>query len=160
MTYYYRESDPSDLRPLGDTYERWIAEGNPKASAWIPAPPKPSEDAIWNGSGFWIMPAASVPPNWSRFKAALVPSGSGNDPIAVPVNAALVAAFPLAPVAVVGIAPALAKAEAGDPGEFGACWSAICAAVPFVSGTLPLLESLAAACNLPEDFRSCLAPPL
>ncbi len=57
MSLYYRIEDPSDLRDLGEAMPAWIAAGNPKASAWMPAPPKPSEDAVWQ-DGAWSAPPA------------------------------------------------------------------------------------------------------
>jgi hypothetical protein len=54
---YYRIEDPSDLRDLTEAMPAWIAAGNPKAEAWMPAPPKVSDDAIWQ-SGAWIVPPA------------------------------------------------------------------------------------------------------
>jgi hypothetical protein len=56
MSLYYRIEDPSDLRDLAEAMPAWIAAGNPKAAAWSPAPPKPSDDAIWN-NGQWQTPA-------------------------------------------------------------------------------------------------------
>jgi len=56
MSLYYRIEDPSDLRDLAEAMPAWIAAGNPKAAAWAPAPPKPSDDAIWN-NGQWQTPA-------------------------------------------------------------------------------------------------------
>jgi hypothetical protein len=54
---YYRTEDPSDLRDLSEAMPAWIAAGNPKASAWTPAPPKPSDDAVWT-NGAWVVPPA------------------------------------------------------------------------------------------------------
>ena len=56
MSLYYRIEDPADLRDLAEAMPAWIAAGNPKAAAWSPAPPKPSDDAIWN-NGQWQTPA-------------------------------------------------------------------------------------------------------
>jgi hypothetical protein len=56
MSLYYRIEDPSDLRDLAEAMPAWIAAGNPKAAAWSPAPPKPSDGAIWN-NGQWQTPA-------------------------------------------------------------------------------------------------------
>jgi hypothetical protein len=52
---YYRIEDPSDLRDLTEAMPAWLAAGNPKAEAWMPAPPKVSDDAIWQ-SGAWVVP--------------------------------------------------------------------------------------------------------
>ena len=66
MSLYYRIEDPSDLRDLGEAMPAWIAAGNPKASAWMPAPPKPSEDAVWT-NGAWAVPPAPTysPEAWT-----------------------------------------------------------------------------------------------
>jgi hypothetical protein len=57
MSLYYRIEDPSDLRDLTEAMPAWIAAGNPKAAAWTPAPPKPSDDAVWT-NGSWSVPPA------------------------------------------------------------------------------------------------------
>jgi len=59
MSLYYRIEDPADLRDLAEAMPAWIAAGNPKAAAWAPAPPKPSDDAIWN-NGQWQTPAPAT----------------------------------------------------------------------------------------------------
>ena len=59
MSNYYRITDPTDLRDLAEAMPAWIAAGNPKAAAWAPAPPKPSDDAIWN-NGQWQTPAPAT----------------------------------------------------------------------------------------------------
>jgi hypothetical protein len=59
MSLYYRLEDPTDLRDLAEAMPAWIAAGNPKAAAWAPAPPKPSDDAIWN-NGQWETPAPAT----------------------------------------------------------------------------------------------------
>jgi hypothetical protein len=59
MSLYYRIEDPSDLRDLGNAMSEWVAAGNPKAGAWMPAPPKPSDDAVWN-NGQWQTPAPAT----------------------------------------------------------------------------------------------------
>jgi hypothetical protein len=59
MSLYYRLEDPADLRDLAEAMPAWIAAGNPKAAAWAPAPPKPSDDAIWN-NGQWQTPAPAT----------------------------------------------------------------------------------------------------
>ena len=38
----------------------WAAAGNPKASVYLPTPPKPSEDAVWS-EGTWFVPSPAVP---------------------------------------------------------------------------------------------------
>jgi hypothetical protein len=89
MSLYYRIEDPSDLRDLSEAMPAWIAAGNPKANAWLAAPPKPSDDAIWQ-DGAWIVPPAPTysPEAWTslhftamqvsalqRFEMALLQAG-------------------------------------------------------------------------------------
>lgn len=52
---YYRISDPSDVRDLGDQIAAWVAAGNPKADDWAVQPAAPSADAVWQ-DGAWIVP--------------------------------------------------------------------------------------------------------
>jgi hypothetical protein len=55
MPNYYRISDPSDVRDLGDQMAAWQAAGNPKADDWAVQPAAPSADAVWT-DGAWIVP--------------------------------------------------------------------------------------------------------
>ena len=55
MSNYYRISDPSDVRDLGDQMAAWVAAGNPKANDWASVPAKTSEDAHWT-DGAWVVP--------------------------------------------------------------------------------------------------------
>jgi hypothetical protein len=55
MPNYYRISDPSDVRDLGDQMAAWVAAGNPKADAWAVQPEAPSADAVWQ-DGEWSVP--------------------------------------------------------------------------------------------------------
>jgi hypothetical protein len=54
---YYRISDPSDVRDLGEQMAAWLAAGNPKADAWAEQPAAPSADAVWQ-DGAWSVPPA------------------------------------------------------------------------------------------------------
>jgi hypothetical protein len=57
MPNYYRQSDPTDLRVLPQSLlDEWAEANNPKLAEWLPAPTKPSENAVWN-AGEWIIPA-------------------------------------------------------------------------------------------------------
>jgi hypothetical protein len=56
---YYRISDPSDVRDLGDQMAAWQAAGNPKADAWAEQPAAPSADAVWQ-DGEWSVPPVAV----------------------------------------------------------------------------------------------------
>ncbi len=55
MLNYYRISDPSDVRDLGEQMAAWIAAGNPKRFDWAAQPAAPSADAVWT-DGAWIVP--------------------------------------------------------------------------------------------------------
>ena len=54
---YYRISDPSDVRDLGEQMAAWTAAGNPKANDWALQPAAPSADAVWQ-DGAWVVPPA------------------------------------------------------------------------------------------------------
>lgn len=54
----YLNTTTLELRDLPETYfADLLAAGNPKAAQWQPAPPKPSEDAVWQ-DGQWVTPPA------------------------------------------------------------------------------------------------------
>jgi hypothetical protein len=54
---YYRISDPSDVRDLGDQMAAWELADNPKRFDWVEQPEAPSADAAWT-DGAWIVPPA------------------------------------------------------------------------------------------------------
>jgi hypothetical protein len=59
MSYYI--SNTNEIKELpDDLVSAWEAAGNPKASQWTLLPPRPSEDATWNGSD-WAVPPLAVP---------------------------------------------------------------------------------------------------
>jgi hypothetical protein len=55
MPNYYRITDPSDVRDLGEQMAAWVTAGNPKADDWAVQPAAPSADAVWT-DGAWIVP--------------------------------------------------------------------------------------------------------
>jgi hypothetical protein len=59
MLNYYRLSDPSDVRDLGDQMAAWTAAGNPKANDWAVQPAAPSADAVW-ADGAWSVPPVAT----------------------------------------------------------------------------------------------------
>ena len=62
MPNYYNKTNPSDLRDLPQSLiDTWVDVNNPKLQEWIPAPPKPSPDAVWD-NGHWVIPP---PPSWT-----------------------------------------------------------------------------------------------
>jgi len=60
MLNYYRISDPSDVRDLGDQMAAWLAAGNPKAEAWAEQPAAPSADAVWQDGAWSVPPVATI----------------------------------------------------------------------------------------------------
>ena len=59
MLNYYRITDPSDVRDLGEQMAAWVAAGNPKANDWAAQPAAPSVDAVW-ADGAWSVPPATL----------------------------------------------------------------------------------------------------
>jgi hypothetical protein len=55
MLNYYRISDPSDVRDLGEQMAAWELAENPKANDWAVQSAPPSVDAVWT-DGAWIVP--------------------------------------------------------------------------------------------------------
>ena len=57
MLKYYRQTEPSGVRELPQSLiDGWTANSNPKLQEWIPVPPQPSPEAVWN-NGSWIIPS-------------------------------------------------------------------------------------------------------
>jgi hypothetical protein len=58
MPNYYNINDPAALRDLPQSLlAEWAANNNPKRAEWLPAPSKPTENAVWN-AGEWVTPTA------------------------------------------------------------------------------------------------------
>ena len=60
MPNYYRITDPSDVRDLGDQMAAWVAAGNPKADDWAVQPAAPSDDAVWSDGAWSVPPAPTI----------------------------------------------------------------------------------------------------
>jgi hypothetical protein len=60
MLNYYRITDPSDVRDLGEQMAAWVAAGNPKADDWAVQPAAPSPDAVWQDGAWSVPPVALV----------------------------------------------------------------------------------------------------
>lgn len=154
MNLYYRANDPTDLRDIGDQVQAWQAAGNPKAADWIPAPVKPSPEAIWVGGG-WVEPTPPPPiADWGSFKEALL-----NDPAA---NAALAAAAMSAkPGAALSIPAALiAVAQGAPPVDFYVPWRVLRQSGQISSSLLEFVVAKARECNLPMAFIEELGAPV
>jgi hypothetical protein len=59
MSNYYRITDPSDVRDLGDQMAAWELADNPKRHDWALQPTAPSADAVWT-DGAWIVPPVAT----------------------------------------------------------------------------------------------------
>jgi hypothetical protein len=59
MLNYYRISDPSDVRDLGDQMAAWELADNPKRFDWAVQPAAPSADAVWQ-DGAWSVPPVEL----------------------------------------------------------------------------------------------------
>jgi hypothetical protein len=57
LNLYYRISDPSDVRDLGEQMAAWEVADNPKRNDWAVQPAAPSADAVWS-DGAWSVPPA------------------------------------------------------------------------------------------------------
>ena len=57
MPKYYRISDPSDVRDIGEQMTAWEQADNPKRHDWAIQSAAPSADAAWQ-DGAWVVPPA------------------------------------------------------------------------------------------------------
>ena len=57
---YYRISDPSDVRDLGEQMAAWTAAGNPKRHDWALQGEPPSPDAVWQDGAWSVPPVATM----------------------------------------------------------------------------------------------------
>jgi hypothetical protein len=55
MPNYYRISDPSDVRDLGEQMAAWEVADNPKRFDWAVQSAPPSVYAVWT-NGAWVVP--------------------------------------------------------------------------------------------------------
>jgi len=92
---YYRISDPSDVRDLGEQMAAWELADNPKRHDWAVQSAAPSADAQWQ-DGAWIVPPVPTytPEAWTsqhfspmqvsalqRFEMALMQAGKPLGPL-------------------------------------------------------------------------------
>lgn len=100
----------------------------------------------WVDGAYVITPIPPPPPQpeWERFKAALL-----TDPAA---NAALAAALPAAPGAVMALPAALMQAAHGETQDFRSAWLLLRRQGLVPSEILNAATALAIDCNLPADF--------
>jgi hypothetical protein len=60
MLNYYRISDPSDVRDLGEQMAAWEVAENPKRNDWAVQPAAPSADAVWSDGAWSVPPVATL----------------------------------------------------------------------------------------------------
>jgi hypothetical protein len=60
MLNYYRISDPSDVRDLGEQMAAWELADNPKRNDWAVQPAAPSDDAVWTDGAWSVLPAPTM----------------------------------------------------------------------------------------------------
>jgi hypothetical protein len=60
LNLYFRISDPSDVRDLGEQMAAWELADNPKANFWALTPEKPDPNAVWQ-DGQWVI-KETIPP--------------------------------------------------------------------------------------------------
>ena len=105
-------------------------------------PATPEEVAAWDA-------ANKPPPDWSSFKSAMLSSPG--------VNAALVAAMPSAPSAVLALPAALmALSTGGDSADFRACWLMLRRLDLVPQDVLDEVAAAATACHLPLELIGSL----
>ena len=60
MNLYYRISDPSDVRDLGELMAEWELADNPKRFDWAVVPAAPSDNAVWTDGAWSVPPVATT----------------------------------------------------------------------------------------------------
>jgi hypothetical protein len=126
MSHYI--STAGEIRELQDELiAAWLAAENPKASQWTILPPRPSEDATWNGAE-WALPPVVVPESVSARQIRLWLLGKGVSMSAVD---AAVDAIP----------------DAAQRDSVRVEWEY----APYVERSHPMLVPLAAALGLTEE---------
>ena len=135
------ECDPRTER-VEDTLQPQQADDGTWHQAWTVRPATAEEIAAWD--------AANQPaPDWSSFKSAMLSSAT--------VNAALVAAMPSAPSAVMALPAALmALSTGGDSADFRACWLMLRRLDLVSQDVLDEVTAAATACHLPLELIGSL----
>jgi hypothetical protein len=67
--YYYRLSDPLDVRDLTDQMAVWAATGNPKQAEWAEQPAPPSDYAVWTAGATWYEQTIDEQASYKAFRA-------------------------------------------------------------------------------------------
>jgi hypothetical protein len=146
---YYRITDPTDVRDLGEQMTAWLDAGNPKTNDWAEQPPAPSADAVW-GNGQWEIPVAGSNPRWVDFSAAIM---------ALPaINVMLGAVLQAAPSLYGGLVVGLQNASEGDSRVFLNSWHAAIAMTLVTEELITTVQEIAGEFDLPESFIDALSP--
>jgi hypothetical protein len=144
---YYRITDPTDVRDLGEQMTAWISAGNPKANDWAEQPPAPSADAVWN-NGQWDIPESVTVPRWVDFSAAIM---------AMPaINVMLGAVLQAAPGLYGGLVVGLQNASEGDSRVFLNSWHAAIAMTLVSEELITTVQGVAGEYDLPQEFIDAL----
>ena len=148
---YYRITDPTDVRALGEQMTAWLAAGNPKANDWAEQPPAPSPTAQWT-DGTWTEPVPTVIPRWVDFSAVIM---------ALPaINVMLGAVLQAAPGLYGGLVVGLQNASEGDSRVFINSWHAAIAMTLVSEELISTVQEIAGEYDLPEAFIGALEPSL
>lgn len=145
---YYRITDPSDVRALGELMAAWLATGNPKANDWSEQPPAPSPDAVW-GNGQWEIPEVVTVPRWVDFSAAVMSLPA--------INVMLGAVLQVAPGLYGGLVVGLQNASEGDSRVFLNSWNSAYAMGLLSAELITTVQEIATEYGLPEAFIEALA---
>jgi hypothetical protein len=144
---YYRITDPTDVRDLGEQMTAWLAANNPKANDWAEQPPAPSPDAVW-GNAQWDIPESVTVPRWVDFSAAIM---------AMPaINAMLGAVLQAAPGLYGGLVVGLQNASEGDSRVFLNSWHAAIAMALVSEELITTVQGVAGEYDLPQEFIDAL----
>jgi hypothetical protein len=148
---YYRITDPTDVRALGEQMTAWLAAGNPKANDWAEQPPAPSPTAQWT-DGTWTEPVPTVIPRWVDFSAVIM---------ALPaINVMLGAVLQAAPGLYGGLVVGLQNASEGDSRVFINSWHAAIAMTLVSEELISTVQEIAGEYDLPEAFIGALEPSI
>jgi hypothetical protein len=148
---YYRITDPTDVRALGEQMTAWLAAGNPKANDWAEQPSAPSADAVW-GNGQWELPEVVTVPRWVDFSAAIM---------AMPaINIMLGTLLQNAPGLYGGLVVGLQNASEGDSRVFLNSWHSGIAMSLVTEDLITTVQEIAGEYDLPEAFIGALEPSI
>jgi hypothetical protein len=148
---YYRITDPTDVRDLGEQMTAWLDAGNPKTNDWAEQPPAPSPDAVW-GNGQWELPEVVTVPRWVDFSSVMMSLPA--------INIMLGTLLQNAPGLYGGLVVGLQNASEGDTRVFLNSWNAGYAMELISPELIITVQQIAGEYDLPEAFIGVLEPPI